>query len=1416
MPPPPPPVPEQIGRYTILRRLGAGGMAEVFLAKSTGAEGIEKVLVVKRVLPTFARSAKFIAMFLEEAKIATRLNHPNIVQVYAFEQVKDEFLLAMEFVDGLDLGRLVSAARRRGERIPFGLAALVTLDVAKGLDYAHRRRDERGEAMEIVHRDVSPQNVLLSYDGVVKVADFGIAKARLVSEETGVIKGKFSYMSPEQARGERVDRRSDVYSLGVLLGELLMNRPMYPGQHGLDVLESVRRGQITAPERVDPTIPKELSDVVRRATAFDRDDRFQSARSLGAALAQYLHDQDTVVDAEALERFIGETVPRENTSPDATSSSRRGEITAATVASAVANADRELRERRHVVVIAGRVRGDVGRSDGAAAVEMAVGDEAARVLADIAYKSDAVLSWPDGAGRSRFRFILGLRRASVHDPLRAMTLALDVVDALVGIAVDTEEPVTASVGVSRGIVSTVRDSAGRLLRYEPVGGVIEVAGRLADEGRGGEVLVAGEVYRLARRVFAFDAEGGREVEVGTDGDASKRRGLRAYRLRGARTREERSADARRAPGATRLVGRDEELRAIGESYLEAVTERRAVYLAITGDLGVGKTSLVAAAIDQLEPPPRVLHAECAFGTSDVPFATIAELARESLGIPDNLPQTEVRARLADRTAELVPDPDARRILLAGFEPLLCPEESATVDRDAAERPRAIAKAARLMLGIAAAQKPLVVWLDALQWADGPSLALIAALISGADEVPLLAVLSTRPDPDAEHVLGELPHVEVEELSDPDRRALIRARFEGASVPADVENAIVERAGGNPFFLIELVEALLERGVVALHGEGSERRVVRKPGVPIALPTTLEGVVAARLDELPEEERHAVRWLAASGPGLTAEQLSAIAGSDLSAPLAALEHKGVLARQHDREYAFPSAVVRHVAYDTTDEADRVVMHERIGAWLSRQAAPPPARVARHLERAGDTGGAAEAYMHAAMRARAVYSNREALRFFARALALLPRQAAARFFAHEAREQILRGMGRPEEQALELESMRVYAEALGNPAMRATTYARLARLALDQSRVEGVDEHLAKALAAAREARDRGAEVEALRLSAQLAREVGEPARALEACEQALERCGLDRSLLAARGSVLVQKAEILRRAGRLPESLEANAEAVVLFRRLGIKRNESAALNSLGIALVSIGEWEDAAILIRASIGLDREIGDRMHLGRKLSNVGQLNAELGAVEAALEFLERADTVLDALQDDAGRTDALCALAELKLEMLSDVDGAAECLDRARRLAERTGDRYDLARERIVRTMLELAMGRLEQAEGAAREAVHIAASGGVVMYQLLAQALLADTLARRGLADEARHIAEDVRELVRVRGSVERAERVHLVLARAYRALGDERDARETFAEAYREVESRLERIRRPELRERYLATPTVEAIRNGA
>src|SRR5580704_17430247 len=308
--------PLQLAQFEVLRRLGAGGMAEVFLAKKRGAEGTFKVLVVKRILPTYGSSRRFRAMFVEEAQVATRLNHPNVVQVYEFYDGGEEGqLLAMEYVEGPDLGALVSSAKAKGTRVPPWIGAWIVGEAAKGLHYAHEKKDEGGAPLEIVHRDVSPQNILLSFEGAVKIADFGIASAKLFSEEAGVLKGKFGYMSPEQARAEKVDRRSDLYALGVIFWEILTARPLHGGLGGEALLNIVRSGVVEPPSTYVREIPDELETIVMRARAERRDERYQSGRELHTAIARAQFSKQELVDAQTLEHTIVQLVTREATRP---------------------------------------------------------------------------------------------------------------------------------------------------------------------------------------------------------------------------------------------------------------------------------------------------------------------------------------------------------------------------------------------------------------------------------------------------------------------------------------------------------------------------------------------------------------------------------------------------------------------------------------------------------------------------------------------------------------------------------------------------------------------------------------------------------------------------------------------------------------------------------------------------------------------------------------------------------------------------------------------------------------------------------------------------------------------------------------------------------------------------------------------
>jgi len=204
--------PIKFGNYLLLERIAVGGMAEVFVAKAFGVEGFERLLAIKKILPTMGEDAEFIHMFVDEARIAVQLSHANIVQVLELGKYDENLYIAMEYISGRDLRQLVARFRKREQSVPVPQACLIVAEVCEALDYAHRKRDAQGRPLGIVHRDVSPQNVLVSFEGEVKLIDFGIAKAesRLQKTQSGILKGKFSYMSPEQVKGQPIDGRSDV------------------------------------------------------------------------------------------------------------------------------------------------------------------------------------------------------------------------------------------------------------------------------------------------------------------------------------------------------------------------------------------------------------------------------------------------------------------------------------------------------------------------------------------------------------------------------------------------------------------------------------------------------------------------------------------------------------------------------------------------------------------------------------------------------------------------------------------------------------------------------------------------------------------------------------------------------------------------------------------------------------------------------------------------------------------------------------------------------------------------------------------------------------------------------------------------------------------------------------------------------
>jgi eukaryotic-like serine/threonine-protein kinase len=283
-------VPERVGPYEVTELLAAGGMAEIFVGHKPGPGGFEKQLVIKKIAKKLLGDREIEAMFVDEARVQAHLDHPNIVQIYDFGEEKGSYFMAMELVHGATLRWVIDNANAVRRPIPMQHALRIAADVLCGLHYAHERTDDDGTPLKLVHRDISPVNVLISRAGIAKLCDFGVAKSELqrVMTRAGIVKGKFRYMSPEQINGEPLDRRADLFAVGCVLWEMLVGRRLFDHPNEDDVVATIRRGDYPAPSEYRPGVPRPVDRILRRALHPDRAKRFKSAREFQLACEEIL------------------------------------------------------------------------------------------------------------------------------------------------------------------------------------------------------------------------------------------------------------------------------------------------------------------------------------------------------------------------------------------------------------------------------------------------------------------------------------------------------------------------------------------------------------------------------------------------------------------------------------------------------------------------------------------------------------------------------------------------------------------------------------------------------------------------------------------------------------------------------------------------------------------------------------------------------------------------------------------------------------------------------------------------------------------------------------------------------------------------------------------------------------------------
>ncbi len=951
------------GKYQLLELLARGGMAEVFKAKSHGVEGFEKILVIKRILGELSENPQFVEMFVNEAKIAVTLSHANIVQVFDLGRADDTYFIAMEFVAGADLATVLRRARKYDKALPPELAVFIVSEVAKGLDYAHRRRDADMKPLNIVHRDVSPQNVLLSFEGEVKLTDFGIAKARTsVAEGTehGVLKGKYAYMAPEQAKGQPVSAKTDIFALGVVLYEALTGTNPFLQSATYETLQRVRDGRADPIQELNADIPDELAAIVHKAMAPAEEDRYKNAGRFYEELIQFLYGAGRRVGAHDLSNYLdalqaasdGRRAKKKQTVEGLratfdldTAVGRPGvELTPAEVPSA--------RDGSRVTTGAGRsgtpvTRPQAERRD-VTALALSVASSPG-VTQMVSREGGEVIVEDEGLVVALFGRVSPDGRDTEHAARSALTAvgAIDAIQAAV--------------------------HSGRVL-IDPTGQLVE------DEAY--ELLV-GEVKALLREA------GGRPIvsEVAHDGlrrffDLRPREGNN-FELLGERNLTE---------ALGRFVGRKKELRRMGE-VLAIASRGKQCLVTLVGEAGVGKTRLLLETMRRLRLGGHdvgMYVCRTPRHSRDIPLSTTQEMLQVILGIEEFDTEEDVREKV-QRLREL----GLHRVELDAVTTTLGLSTSKEVPVDG-KRPL-FAAIARIALKLAE-DRLTVFAFDDFDGVDDDSLEILRGLIQRPGSSRIIIIVSHRPDHRTQW--EDVPNhhgVELGPLEDEDVARLTGARLGADEVPAKLLREVGIKSGGNPLYVEEYIQALQDSGAIQVADAG---KVTFRPEVAaVEVPKTLRGIVAQRLSRLTQRERHLLQIAAMVGGRFHDVLVAHIAedpGPVVSAALEALVERGILARTAPREYGFSHGLIPEVVKSGLTVDARRELHGAVGRSLEElypeHLDDLAERLAFHYREAGRQARAIDFLVRAADRLESRHKLVGAIGYLVRALELLSKAAA----------------------------------------------------------------------------------------------------------------------------------------------------------------------------------------------------------------------------------------------------------------------------------------------------------------------------------------------------------------------------------------------------------------------------------------
>ena len=1254
----------KLGSYRILEKIGAGGMGTVYLAKDAR---LGRRVALKLLPAHFARDEELVSRFEQEARAASALNHPNILTVHEIGRDAGRLFIVTEYVEGRTLRE-----RMWEGRFEPAAALDVCAQAAGALAKAH--------ASGLVHRDVKPENIMLDEEGHVKVLDFGIAKrlapspsvdteaptnAR-VDTASGVVLGTTTYMSPEQVRGLELDGRSDVWSLGCVLYEMLAGRPPFDEQNFGDLVVSILHGEPPPLASLAPESAEEVEPLILRSLAKDKDERFQTAKEFQAELRRVRRLLDL--------RAAG------GGGPGASVFSPPAQGRPQTLGAAATQALRQTSEqRKQLTVLFADFAGLAPLTEGQDA------EDVSELMAELWPLVEAVVGGNGGevtkhVGES-FVALWGARGAREDDPERAVRAALEMQAAVADFVAGRLPHEDAAregaggegpsrlmrVGVSTGLV--LLGGTGPAGEPTVTGDPVRLASRLMNESPAGGVLVSHDTYRHVRGVFNVLAP----EALQTGGSAEP---VQFYRVLSAKRRAFR-VQTRGVEGVeTRMVGRRSELRRLTDALESVFEEGELQVVTVLGDAGLGKSRLLYEFSNWVELLPDlwyVFNGRAGQSAQGLPYALVRDLFSFRFEIQDSDPPQVAREKLERGMVAMCRETAEAEVLmrahfigqLIGFDYSASPHVAGIRDDARQVRDRAFRYAARFFSDISR-DFPVVLYLDDIHWADDGSLDFIDHVARSCAHARLMILCLARPT-----LLERRPawgegqerhsRLTLQPLSKKESRQLVEEILRHAhGVPPELRELVVTGAEGNPFYVEELIKMLIDQGVIVPGAEAWSVDVSRLGEVRV--PPTLTGVLQARLDRLTQEEKAVLQrasvigrvfWDGAvehlgAGATAVAGQVTArapspapvrAAGGVVARALESLRGKELVYRREvssfagAREYTFKHALLRDVTYESVLKRERREYHRRAAEWLARHSGGRVGEyaglIAEHYERAQSPEEAAEWYGRAGRQARETYAPETAIRYYRKALDFLaargtPEEAgpsgdpalhALRMEWCEGLGEVLRVQARYSEAVEAYQAMRAAAEVLQALPAQARAWNEIALVESSQGDNRAAFESTQRAEVLARTGgRGPGAGVElarALNLQSQASSRLGDARAAMTLADRALSLVEeLGEAGRRVRADSLKSLGMAYHMLGRFEQAEEFKGMSLAIYRELGDRRAVGNLLNSLGETARLRGDYSRAFERYSEALQIARETGNRNGEILYLSNLGGARVGLG--------------------------------------------------------------------------------------------------------------------------------------------------------------------------------------------------------------